>query len=70
MKTQILKVAGGYSVGVDLRDGTEIFSADVFKNETDAKKAANLAAKVVEVIFQDLPKKGKSNLQNFESVPR
>ncbi len=59
MKTKILKVAGGYSVGVDLRDGTEIFSADVFKNETDAKKAANLAAKVAEIIFQAIDKENE-----------
>lgn len=56
MKTRILKIADGYSVGIDLRDGTEIFSADVFKNETDAKKAANLAAKVAEIIFQAVDK--------------
>lgn len=64
LQTGILKTSG-YCPVVELSDGTCLFAGEYFDCEEDAQVALSFATRLVEVIFQDLPKKGKSNLQDF-----
>ena len=66
LQTGIFKGTSGYSPVVELPDGTCLFAGEYFDCEEDAQVALSFATRLVEVIFQDLPKKGKATCRTLK----